>query len=283
MKKLPVIKVTTPAFLAVPIPSLKQLHRAALMICAFTLCIGISRAAPVPYFEDFESYAVGDTPVRNFTEVDSLAWTIVAPSFSGQAYQNEISVFSPGPGFVAVENSSAVVNFPRLTTSGFLIATSFVIDELILDGADPSNTANIGLVARGADSMPASSGGDRYQVSYFLDDDDLGHPTGKLYLTEHNLFFGDSLNALSTGTLPVVVGHLYSFALEGRVSGSLLLLRARLTDTTAATSIGVSATDDANVLGGSFFGYFNNVRVKDGGTVTLNADFDDFSARRRSP
>ena len=51
-------------------------------------------------------------------------------------------------------------------------------------------------------SMPASSGGDRYQVSYFLDDDDLGHPTGKLYLTEHNLFFGDSLNALSTGALP---------------------------------------------------------------------------------
>jgi len=139
-----------------------QLHCFAIMICAFTSFIGISRAAPVPYFEDFDSYAVGDTPVRNFTEVDSTAWTIVAPSFSGQAYQNEISVFSPGPGFVAAENSSAVVNFPRLATSGFLIATSFVIDELILEGDDPSNTANIGLVARGADSIPASSGGDRY-------------------------------------------------------------------------------------------------------------------------
>jgi hypothetical protein len=253
------------------------------MICAFSSCIAISGAAPVPYFENFESYAVGDTPVTNFTEVDTTAWTIVAPSFSGQAYQNEISVFSPGPGFVAVENSSAVVNFPRLATSGFLITTSFVIDELILEGADPSNTAKIGLVVRAADSTPASSGGDRYQVSYFLDDDDLGHPTGKLYLTEHNLFFGDSLNALSTGTLPVVIGHVYMFTLEGKISGSSLMLRAKLTDTTTATSIGVSATDDANILGGSFFGYFNNVRVKDGGTVTLNADFDDFSVRRRSP
>jgi hypothetical protein len=138
-------------------------------------------------------------------------------------------------------------------------------------------------VARTADSMPASSGGDRYQVSYFLDDDDLGHPTGKLYLTEHNLFFGDSLNALSTGTLPVVIGDVYEFTLEGRISGSSLLLRARLTDMTTSTSISVSATDGANILGGSFFGYFNNVRVKDGGIVTLNADFDDFSARRRSP
>jgi len=48
-------------------------------------------------------------------------------------------------------------------------------------------------------------------------------------------------------------------------------------------SISVSATDSANILGGSFFGYFNNVRVKDGGTVALNGDFDNFSARRRSP
>jgi hypothetical protein len=256
----------------------KQLHCFAIIISVFTSCIAISGAARVPYFEDFDSYAVGDTPVDNFTEVDSTKWTIVAPSFSGQAYQNEISVFSPGPGFVVAENSSAVVNFPRLATSGFLISTSFVIDELILDGDDPSNTANIGLVARAADSMPASSGGDRYQVSYFLDDDDLGHPTGKLYLTEHNLFFGDSLNALSTRMLPVVIGDVYEFTLEGRISGSSLLLRARLTDTTTSTSISVSATDGANTLGGSFFGYFNNVRVKDGGTVTLNADFDDFSA-----
>lgn len=253
------------------------------MACAFASCIAISAAAPVPYFEDFDSYAVGDTPVSNFTEVDSMAWTIVAPSFSGQAYQNEISVFSPGPGFVAAANSSAVVGFPRLATSGFLISTSFVIDELILDGDDPSNTANIGLVARAADSMPGSSGGDRYQVSYFLDDDDLGHPTGKLFLTEHNLFFGDSLHALSTGTLPVMIGDLYEFTLEGRISGGSLQLRARLTDMTTSTSISVLATDGANILGGPFFGYFNNVRVKDGGTVTLNADFDDFSARRRSP
>jgi hypothetical protein len=32
------------------------------------------------------------------------------------------------------------------------------------------------------------------------------------------------------------------------------------------------------ILGSSFAGYANSVRVKDGGTVTQNADFDDFSA-----
>ena len=69
------------------------------------------------------------------------------------------------------------------------------------------------------------------------------------------------MNALSTGTLPVVVGDLYAFTLEGRVSGGSLVLRARLTDMTTSTSISVLATDGANILGGSFFGYFNNVRV----------------------
>jgi hypothetical protein len=80
-------------------------------------------------------------------------------------------------------------------------------------GATPV-TPPISVWWRAADSMPASSGGDRYQVSYFLDDDGLDHPTSKLYLTAHNLFFGDSLNALWTGTLPVVVGDLYTFTLS---------------------------------------------------------------------
>ena len=66
-----------------------------------------------------------------------------------------------------------------------------------------------------------------------------------------------------------------------RIAGDTL--RARLTDMTTSMSISVSATDSANILGGSFFGYFNNVRVKDGGTVALNGDFDNFSVRRRSP
>ena len=81
----------------------------------------------------------------------------------------------------------------------------------------------------------------------------------------------------------MAIGDVYMLTLEGRTSGSSLLLRARLTNTTTSMSISVSATDSANILGGSFFGYFNNVRVKDGGTVALNGDFDNFSARRRSP
>src|SRR5438093_2321379 len=97
----------------------------------------------------------------------------------------------------AGENSSAVVEFPDLATSSFTISTSFRIDTLMLSGADINNTAVIGLTARAADSTPASSGADRYQVSYFLDDDGVGHPTGRLYLQEQNLFFGDSLNELS--------------------------------------------------------------------------------------
>ena len=190
----------------------------------------------MPYSEDFDSYVVGDTPVTNFTEESTLVWTIVAPSFSGQAYQNEISVFSPGPGVSAGENSSAVVDFPGLAASSFFLSTSFVIDSLTLDGSDPNNTAFIGLVARAADASPASSGGDRYQVSYFLDDDGLGHPTGRLYLSEHNLFFGDSLNELSATALPVTLGDIYTLAFEGRIVGGSLKFKATLTDTTTLSA-----------------------------------------------
>ena len=116
----------------------KQLHCLLIIICTLSSSVATCAAAPTPYFEDFDSYVVGDTPVANFTEVDSTTWTIVAPSFSGQAYQNEISVFSPGPGFAAGENASAVVGFPGLAASGFSISTSFVIDELILMGATPT-------------------------------------------------------------------------------------------------------------------------------------------------
>ncbi len=255
----------------------------SLILCLHALTLAGSGAARPPYFEDFDSYLVGDTPVDNFTEADTDAWTIVAPSFSGQAYQNDILAFSPGVGTLAAENSSAVVDFPRLAASSFYLATSFVIDSLILDGADPNNTATIGLVARAADSAPASSGGDRYQVSYFLDDDGLGHPTARLYLSEHNLFFGDSLNELSATALPIAIGDIYALSIEGKAAGSSLKLRAILTDTTTSTSISVSDIDSSNILGGSFFGYFNNVRVEDGGTVALNADFDNFTVRRQRP
>jgi hypothetical protein len=258
---------------SVAISAMRQL---TLLIVLMT-SLGL-RAASVPYFEDFESYAIGDTAVTNFTEVSTTAWTIVSPSFSGKAYQNAISVFSPGVGMSAGENSSAVVGFPDLATSSFTISTSFRIDTLTLSGADINNTAVIGLTARAADSTPASSGADRYQVSYFLDDDGVGHPTGRLYLQEQNLFFGDSLNELSATALPIVLGDIYTLTLAGTVSGGSLTLTATLTDTTTSSSISVSDTDSSNVLGGSFFGYFNHVRVEDGGTVSLNADFDTFAA-----
>ena len=63
--------------------------------------------------------------------------------------------------------------------------------------------------------------------------------------------------------------------------GGSLKLKARLTDTTSSSAIMVLDTDSANILGGSFFGYFNHVRVEDGGTVAINADFDDFTVLRR--
>src|SRR5437667_11952147 len=112
----------------------KYLKHFVIIICAFNLSVAMCGAATVPYFEDFESYALGDTPVANFTEVDSTTSTIVAPSFSGQAYQNAISVFSPGPGFAAGENSSAVVDCPGPASSRLCLSTTLVIDELILAG-----------------------------------------------------------------------------------------------------------------------------------------------------
>src|SRR4029079_9497641 len=138
-------------------------------------------------------------------------------------------------------------------------------------GSDSSNTATIGLYARSSSTIPASTGADRYQVSYFLDDDGSGHPTGRLYLTEINSSFGDSLNALSASSLPVTLGDLYQLSLTGTNSGGSLALTAILTDLTTSSSISVSKTDSSNLLTRESFGYFNAVRAKDGGTATLNA------------
>lgn len=97
------------------------------------------------------------------------------------------------------------------------------------------------------------------------------------------LFFGDSLNLLSASSLPVTLGDIYTLTLTGVDSGASLALTATLTDTTTSGSITVSGTDSANVLGGSQFGYFNHVRVEDGGTVSLDADFDNFAVAVPEP
>jgi len=235
-------------------------------------------AATVPYFEDFEGYALGNTAVTNFTEVSALDWTIVGGSYSGQAYNDALSVFSPGIGSASGQGSSSGISLPSLSGSSFQIATTFRINSLTVTGSDVTNTANIGLFARAADASPASTSADRYQVSYVLDDDGAGHATGRLWLRELNLFFGDSLNATSGAGLAVTVGDIYSLTLTGTDSGGSVALLATLTNTITLGSISVSATDSSNLLGGANFGYINALRVANGGTVALNADFDNFSA-----
>jgi hypothetical protein len=255
----------------------------SLLLLALTLSLSLVAlsgfAATPPYAEDFESYLVGNTAVANFTEVSTSAWTIVSPGIlSTRAYQDDISAVAPGTG-AAATNSSAGISFPSLSSSSFTMATSFRIDTFTLTGSDVKNTGAISLFARGATDTPASSSTDRYQVYYFLDDDGLGagHTTGRLWLTELNLFNGDSLNELSASTLPVTPGNIYQFTLSGTASGGSLILSATLTDTTTSTSITVTDTDASNLLTGSNFGYFNGVYAEDGGSALLNADFDNFS------
>jgi hypothetical protein len=255
---------------------MKTLFRAGLTF-SLALAAVAAWAATAPYSETFEAYAAGDTAVVNFTEVSTSAWVIASPSFSGKAYENSLSVFSSGVGVSVGSNSSSGINFPDLATSSFAMSTEFRIDSFTNTGSDANNTGTIGLFARGSDATPASSNSDRYHVSYFLDDDGLGHATGRLWLREVNLFFSDSLNEVSTSSLPITPGNIYRLTLNGTASGGSISLSATLTDTTAGTSISVSDTDSANLLTGSNFGYFNHVRVEDGGTVALNADFDNFS------
>jgi hypothetical protein len=240
-------------------------------------------AAATPYFEGFDGYATGDTAVTNFTEVSTSAWQIASPSISGKGYDDGMSVFSAGVGVAVLTNSSATVNFPALASSSFSMSTLFRIDTLTLAGSHVQDTATIGLVARSADAVPASSGADRYQVSYLLDDDGLGHVTGRLWLREVNLFFGDSLDELSASALPVTPGDLYQLTLSGIDSGSSVALTSTLTNLTTASSISVSETDAVNLVSGANFGYFNHVRVVAGGTVALNADFDNFSVNVPEP
>lgn len=148
---------------------------------------------------------------------------------------------------------------------------------------DASGHAFVGLVARAVDGTVASSGADRYEVSYYLDGT-TGRPAGKLYLTERNLFFGDGLGGvLSAGTLAIVPGDIYSLTLSGTPSGGSLAVSATLTNTTSSSSITVAATDSANILSGSFFGYSDSVRVQDGGTTAINVNFDSFSAAVPEP
>lgn len=188
-----------------------------LFCLALTLCSSLlarnSFAATPPYSETFEGYATGNTAVTNFTEISTGAWTIVSPSISGKGYEDAISAFSSGIGFANGVGSSSGISFPALSSSSFSLSTVFRIDSLTLTGSDVANTAAIGLFARGADDTPASSSSDRYQVSYILDDDGSGHPTGRLWLREVNVFFGDSLNILSATSLPITLGTVYHMTL----------------------------------------------------------------------
>jgi hypothetical protein len=55
-----------------------QLRLFIIIIFALGSFVATGGAQTAPYFEDFESYIVGDTMVTNFTEESTLAWTIVA-------------------------------------------------------------------------------------------------------------------------------------------------------------------------------------------------------------
>jgi len=258
--------------------AMKTLFQSAVTLFVSLVALTCS-AATAPYAESFEGYAAGDTAVTNFTEsIPTSAWTIVSPSISGKGYENAMSVFSSGIGIAVNTNSSSGISFPSLSTSSFTMSTDFRIDTFTNTGSDVKNTGTVGLFARAADASPASSNADRYHVSYFLDDDGAGHATGRLWLREINVFFGDSLNEISTSSLPITLGNIYQLTLSGTASGGSILLSATLTDTTASSSISVSDTDASNLLTGANFGYFNHVYVEDGpGTTALNADFDDFS------
>ena len=93
-----------------------------------------------------------------------------------------------------------------------------------------------------------------------------------------NLSFGDSLNAVSSSSLPVTVGDTYLLSLTGTQSGGSVAFVGALTDETTSSSISVSKTDGANLLAGSYFGYFDHAYVNAGGTTAVNVDFDNFAA-----
>ena len=84
-------------------------------------------AATPPYLEDFESYAVGDTAVTNFTEVNTPVWTIVSPSISGKGYQDAISVSLGGSGVNGQNSSSGIskwVEFEYFTSKSLIFSSN---------------------------------------------------------------------------------------------------------------------------------------------------------------
>ncbi len=235
-------------------------------VLSFGICCAISMrasAAPIvlPYAETFDSYAVGNTAVNNFTESNTAAYTIVNNGVSGDnQYHASISSAS-GAG-----NGSAGVQITNAVGNAFHIQTDIIVRTFT---APTGSTTNLGLGLFG--DTADFSAGNQYRLLYTTANPTAGN-IGKLTLTKTS---GSGLGGTlsSTSAIAVAVGAILTLSADISYTGSTLNINGSLTD--GVNTITLAATDTSPLVG-QFFGYRTAVNAA-GGTATEAADYDNFS------
>jgi hypothetical protein len=232
------------------------------------LIIGMLRAnataATVPFFENFDGYAPGNTTPSDFTEFLDADWRIASPG-GNNAY--ETTILAKG----ARRASSASVNLTNVNGQDFTISTTVVVGFDNSPSGGPQN--RVALVAFGSD--PNLDAGTNYKLIYLLRE--IQTPfSGGLFLVKNSGGTNSYLAYPASGNAPVQGGK-YTITLHGGFVNGTLYLDGAVSDGQKTVRIKGS---DPNPLIGSYFGFWNLATAVQVASTT--AAYDDFSVRFES-
>lgn len=221
-----------------------------------------SFAAIAPYSEDFESVAVGNNAVSNFTESNTSMYTIVQDSILGD--QNYRASLSANSGAL---NGSSAISIPSLAGSEFTISTQFRINSFTTTSG---STINLGLGILG--DNPNFSTGNQYRILFTVTSSTVAEH-GAINIQENGTTFASQARGAGIG---VELDVEYLLSVTGTYSGSTISLLARATrlDTMASTTTTVT---DATPPSGEYFGYRTALNAVSG-TASESIDYDNFAA-----
>lgn len=229
--------------------------------CALVPTLAIAAPITADYFENFNSYATGNTAVTNFTETNTSAYTIVQGSVGDNQYRGTFSSSSGGA------SGSAAVEVTNVVGTSFRVRTNMTLAALTSASGATTNMG-LGLFGTVADFSNTSSPNSQYRLLYTT----FGSNAGKLTLTRGSATTGLTGTLSSASTLAVEVGKLLTLTADISYSGSTLNIAGTLTDGTNTITIN---GQDASPLTGQFFGYRTAINST-GGAVSESADYDNF-------
>lgn len=240
---------------------IRLLAMGCLAGCALAPALALAAPITADYFENFNSYATGNTAVNNFSETNTAAYTIVQGSVGDNQYRGVFTSTSGGA------SGSAAVEVTNVVGASFRVRTDMTLAALTSASGATTNLG-MGLFGTVADFSNTTSPNSQYRLLYTT----FGSNAGKLTLTRGSATTGLTGTLSSTGTLAVEVGKLLTLTADVSYSGSTLNIAGTLTD--GITTITINA-QDASPLTGQFFGYRTAINST-GGTVSETADYDNF-------